>query len=105
MFDDRIDDDDDSEDWPGYEGKCQACDAYGPVDDMSMCFDCAGKLERDFIRQRHWDYSASAFGVSVELREQLRDEVIKEYGEALEILAPEPPKKKGGGSRRRRWKK
>jgi prepilin-type N-terminal cleavage/methylation domain-containing protein len=43
---------DDEDDFGLYDGKCQACDAYGPVDDISLCEECAGKFERDTIRQR-----------------------------------------------------
>jgi hypothetical protein len=89
-----------------WDGKCQACDAYGPVDDMSLCEECAGKLERDMIRNRDWDYSASAFGCPPDRLEELRDRVIREHGERLELLAPTspdglPPKP----SRRRRKRK
>lgn len=72
-----------------YEGECQACDCYGSLDDMGLCESCAGKLERDFIRQRDWDYSALAFGVPVERREELRKKIIAEYGKKLELIAPE----------------
>ena len=77
------------EPWGIWDGKCQACDCYGPVDDMSLCEECAGKLERDLIRQREWDYSASAFGLPPEAREELRRLVIAEFGEALELIAAE----------------
>lgn len=89
----------------GYEGKCQACDAYGPVDDMSMCESCAGKFERDVVRLREWDYSASAFGTPKEALEALRDEVIKQYGGKLEMLAPPDKTKSAGASRPNRKKK
>jgi hypothetical protein len=56
---------------------------------MSLCEECAGKLERDLIRQREWDYSASAFGLPPEAREELRRLVIAEFGEALELIAAE----------------
>lgn len=93
--------------WNGFEGKCQSCDAYGPVDDMSLCNDCSGKLERDLIRQRAWDYSASAYGMSDESREKLREDVIKEYGKKLELIAPSPSrhKRKGGRKSKPRGKK
>jgi len=78
----------DDDDGFSFEGQCQACDMYGPVDDLSLCYDCAGKFERDMIRQREWDYSASAFGLSDEDCERLRVYVIKEYGAALELIAP-----------------
>ena len=56
--------------------------------DGSLCEECAGKLERDLIRQREWDYSASAFGLPPEAREELRRRVIAEFGDALELIAP-----------------
>lgn len=28
-----------------YEGKCQGCDGYGPVDDQSLCEDCAAQVD------------------------------------------------------------
>ena len=71
-----------------WEGQCQACDMWGPVDDMMLCETCAAKLERDLIRQRDWDYSATAFGLSPEAREELRRQVIKQFGKALELIAP-----------------
>ena len=76
-----------------YEGICQACDAYSSVDDMMLCNECASKLERDLIRQGEWDYSASAFGMSKDGREKLRNEVIKKYGKKLEVIAPKTEKK------------
>lgn len=72
-----------------YEAVCQGCDTFGPVDDLGLCEDCTAKLDRDMIRQRHWDYSASAFGVPKGKREELRALVIKEYGAELELIAPE----------------
>jgi len=76
------------DDWSGYDGQCQACDSYGPVDDLSLCEDCAAKLERDLIRRRDWAYSAAAFGLSADDREELRRQVIAQYGQALELIAP-----------------
>jgi len=82
---DNLDDPDES--WLGYEGQCQACDLYGPVNDLSLCQDCAAKLDRDLIRQRDWEYAALAFGLPAENREELRRQVIAHYGEKLELLA------------------
>lgn len=79
--------------WHGYEVQCQACDDYGLVDEMMLCNECAGKLERDLIRQREWDYSAFAFGMSSEGREKFRIQVIKKYGAKLELIAAESEKK------------
>ena len=98
----------DDEFWDGYEGICQACDAYGSVNDMMLCNECSGKLERDLIRQGEWDYSASAFGISKEGREELRNEVIKKYGKKLELIAPKADKKMSKNrnkSKRRRKRK
>ncbi len=94
---------DDDEIWPDYDGQCYACDNYGSVDDMSLCNECAPKLERDLIRQRDWDYSASAFGLTNELREKLRNEIMKEYGKELELIAPS--KKKGKKKRNKSKRK
>jgi hypothetical protein len=77
---------DDESSW-GYEGQCLACDAWGHVDDLGLCDDCAAKLDRDLIRQREWDYSATAFGVSPDDREKLRQQVITQFGAALELIA------------------
>jgi hypothetical protein len=86
-----------------FDGICQACDTPGPVDDMSLCEDCAGKFERDVIRRRDWDFSAMAFACPKDRLEDLRTEVIRKYGEALELLAPkEEDQKKQKGSRKRR---
>ena len=71
-----------------WEGQCQACDMWGRVDDLMLCEDCTAKLERDLIRQRDWEYSASTFGLSPEAREELRRQVVAQFGEALELIAP-----------------
>lgn len=89
----------------GYEGQCQACDDYGPIDDMMLCNECAVKLERDLIRQREWNYSASAFGLSNEVREKLRNDVIKNYGKELELIAPTHKKQQKKNKSKHRRKK
>ena len=81
-------DENDDELWGLWDGQCQACDVYGPVNDMLLCETCADKLERDLIRQREWDYAAAAFGLSPAAREELRRQVIAQYGAALELIAP-----------------
>jgi hypothetical protein len=92
--------------WGLYEGQCQACDMYGRVNDLSLCEDCAGKLERDLIRNRDWQYSGAAFGLSPEGCEELRRKVIAEYGEALELIAPaEKSSKKKSKNKKRKRKK
>ena len=72
-----------------FEAFCQGCDRFAPVDDLSLCEECTAKLDRDMIRQRYWDYSATAFGVSKEQYEDLRAQIIHAYGPELELIAPE----------------
>ena len=77
-----------------YDGKCQVCDLFGRVDDISLCEECAGKLDRDLIRMRDWDYSITAFGVPDSKLEELRGHIVAQYGEELELIAPKEKKKK-----------
>lgn len=72
-----------------YEGFCQACDKIARINDISLCEDCDAKFDRDCIRLRKWDYSASAFGVPKDKLEDLRSEVIRLYGNKLELIADE----------------
>lgn len=101
-------DDFDDDEFGWYEGQCVGCDGYSRIDDVGLCKECAGKLERDLIRQRDWDYSALAFGCPESKREELRKEIIARYGEKLELIAPkkEPPrqrkKKRHKGGRKTR---
>jgi hypothetical protein len=69
-------------------GECQGCDSFAALDGQGLCALCAGKLERDLIRERDWAYSALAFGVPEARREELRGKVIAQYGEKLELIAP-----------------
>lgn len=85
-----------------WEAECQGCDVFTRVDDLGLCEDCSAKLDRDLIRQRDWDYSATAFGVPTEQREELRATVIKQYGESLELIVPEPQVKPAGKRRGRK---
>ena len=70
-----------------YEGECQVCQIFGPLNDLGLCEDCAGKLDLDLIRERDWEYSVSAFGAPPSRREELRQDVIAECG-GLRILKP-----------------
>jgi hypothetical protein len=79
--------------WGMYDGQCVACDLLGRVNDLGLCEECAGKLERDLGRERDWDYAveynaASAFGLADDDREKLRRQVVEQYGEARELIAP-----------------
>ena len=88
-----------------YDAICQACDAHAMVNDIGLCEDCDAKMDRDFIRKREWDYSATAFGCPVDKREELRKHIIAQYGKALEILAAEPPRRGRSKSRKQKRKK
>ncbi|MBE2270305.1 MAG: hypothetical protein IAE80_18855 [Anaerolinea sp.] len=57
-----------------------------PVNDLGLCSNCYAKLERDLIRMREWEDSEVAFGVPAERLEALREQVIREYGAAFELL-------------------
>ena len=96
--------DDDLNDFGLYEGECQGCDIIQPVNDLGLCEECNGKLERDMIRQRNWAYSALAFGCPEPKLEELRKEVIQQYGTKLELIAPTKgnQKKKKNKKRKKR---
>jgi len=84
-----------------YEAICKACDASAPVNDLGLCEDCDAKMDRDLIRKREWDSSASAFGCPIDKREDLRRHIVTHYGEALELLTGEGPKTRKQATRRR----
>lgn len=73
--------------------ECIGCDLPLPLNEQGLCVDCAGKLERDLIRARDWEYSYAAF-VTTERQEALRAQVIREYGAANELLVAPKPKPK-----------
>jgi hypothetical protein len=77
---------------------CASCDLPRPVNDLGLCDECFMKLERDLIRARDWDYSATAFAVAPDQREALRERVIRDYGAEYELIespetAPKPKRK------------
>jgi tetratricopeptide (TPR) repeat protein len=76
------------------EGECYGCDKYSSLNDLSLCDDCAAKMDRDLIRMRDWDYSALAFGVAEDRREALRDFIISKYGPQNELLASEDDRRR-----------
>ena len=90
-----------------YETECCGCDTFARTDDLGLCEECASKLDRDLIRQRDWDYSASAFAAPPERREELRSAIIREYGKELELITsgvpgrPSTRARKGKGKRKR----
>lgn len=85
-----------------YAAECQACEDFGPVGDIGLCETCAAKLDRDMIRERAWDCSATAFMVGPEKREALRAATLAKYGTALKLIAPESGARKSARSRNRR---
>ncbi len=88
-----------------YEAECAGCDVFTRVDDLMLCEECAAKLDRDLIRERDWEYSATAWACPEARREELRAQVIREHVAKLELIAPSPaPKKpkKGRGRRKRK---
>lgn len=72
---------------------------------MGLCEECAGKLERDLIRESYRDYTISGYGVDSAECEEIRKKVIKEYGEKLELIASNKPKKKKCKATKRKKKK
>ena len=84
-----------------YEGECQGCDTFTGLSDLGLCEECAGKVDRDLIRQREWDYSALAFGCPENKREDLRNEIISRYGKENElIVSKKKPESKLGKKRK-----
>ena len=77
-----------------FDGMCRSCDDYARVNDVGLCSVCAGKFERDLIRQRDWDYSAAAYGLPDSKCDKLRNKVIADFGDSLELLAPTEEGKK-----------
>ncbi len=98
-LDDEPWDDDDDE---PFEYECQRCDKFLPLDDMGLCEECAGKLERDLIRQRDWESSVTAYGVDPSKLEELRKQVIAEHGEKLELTSSPPAENKNRKKRERK---
>lgn len=97
---DEDEDDDDEEFYDlNMEGECYGCDRHRRLNDLSLCDDCAPKMDRDLIRMRDWDYSALAFGVPEDRREALRDFIISKYGPKNELLAPKEDQPKSGKKR------
>jgi len=83
---------------------CIGCDLTYPVNDLGLCDDCFEKLERDLIRARDWEHSATVFSIPEEDLEALREKVIRDYGaenELLESLKIQKPRRKNKRSKSR----
>ena len=74
-----------------WEGQCQACEMWGPVNDMMLCEECDAKIQRDLTRARAWEYVVDAFGLDDQGRERLRAEVIRQYGAGNEMIIDQEP--------------
>ncbi len=88
-----------------YEAECAGCDTYAELDELGLCKDCGAKLDRDMIRERDWERSMTAWVCPKDRREELRDEVIRKHGAALELIAPSKPEKKKSKSRKRKGRR
>lgn len=88
-----------------FEGECLGCGLCLPLDDLGLCGQCAGKLDRDLIRERQWDYSVTAFGVPTEKREEIRKAVIDQFGERPELIVPSKGNERTGSSAKPRKRK
>lgn len=71
----------------GISGECQGCDNITNLNDIGLCENCAEKLDRDLIRKRDWAYSTLAFSVPSSKYEELRQHIISNYGEKLELIS------------------
>ncbi len=86
-------------------GECQGCDAIKSLNDLGLCDECAEKIDRDLIRQRDWAYSTLAFGVPSEKHEELRQNIISQYGEKFELMSPSEPSSPSKKQKKKRKKK
>ena len=93
---------DEDELFGAYEGACAGCDTYSNLDDIGLCEECGAKLDRDMIRERDWERSMTAWVCPKDKREELRDQVIRQHGAELELIAASKPEKKSRSKRRRR---
>lgn len=87
------------------DGECVGCDAHTRVNDLGLCETCDAKLDRDMIRQRDYARSMSAFCLPPDKQEALREMVIANHGEKLELIAPDKPKQSGSNRTKPKKKK
>lgn len=67
---------------------CAGCDLPFELDELGLCSDCTVKLDRDFIRSRNWDYSATVFAMCNDRLEILREQLVQQYGKGYELIDP-----------------
>ncbi len=89
MEDSNLSNDDSIDEIVRFEGECQSCDTFQELNELGLCGTCAAKLDRDLIRQRDWAYSTFAYGCPEEKLEDLRNDIIKQYGKKHELIAPQ----------------
>jgi hypothetical protein len=86
------------------DDQCAGCEVFRRIDDLGLCEDCSKKLDRDLIRERDWACSVTAYGLNDEQREEVRRQVIGEFGEDLELVASsrrvEPKQQRRRGRKR-----
>lgn len=75
-------------DFGRHEAECAGCEQFRRVNELGLCENCSQKLERDLIRKRDWAYSVTAYGMSDERREDMRRQIVDNFGEGLELIAP-----------------
>ena len=83
------------------QGKCYGCDIFPDLNDLMLCAECASKLDRDLLRQREWDYSITACLTPKDRRESLRNDIIKKYGNSLELISFDKNKRKKHNKKKR----
>ena len=71
-----------------HESECAGCGGICRVGDLGLCEDCSEKLERDLIRERDWAYCTTVYGMSDQQRENVRAQIVRKFGNALELIAP-----------------
>lgn len=82
------------------DDQCAGCGVFRRIDDLGLCEDCSKKLDRDLIRERDWARSVTAYGLNDEQREEVRRQIVGEFGENLELMAPS----RRLNPKRKRWK-
>lgn len=75
-------------DFGRHEAECAGCEQFRCVNELGVCENCSQKLERDLIRKRDWAYSVTAYGMSDQRREVMRRQIVDNFGEGLELIAP-----------------
>ncbi len=88
-----------------HQGECAGCEHFRRVNELGLCEDGSQKLERDLIRNRDWAYSATAYWVGNERREELLRQIVDKFGKDLELIAPSRQVKVTRKRRRRRRRK